>query len=71
MIGRTSRPAAVFLLASTGDPNAPNSTLPNERFMALLIRIDSRNPEAPSSAPAMMSTLLPMAKPVADEARPA
>ena len=45
--------------------------LPNERFMALLIRIESRKPEAPSSAPAMMSTLLPMANPVADEARPA
>ena len=45
--------------------------LPNDRFMALLISIESRNPDAPSSAPAMMSTLLPMANPVADDARPA
>ena len=45
---------------AAGVPNAPKSTLANERFIALLIRIDSKKPEAPSSAPAMISTLLPM-----------
>jgi hypothetical protein len=39
--------------------------------MARLIRIESRKPEAPSSAPAMISTLLSIAKPVAEAARPA
>ena len=57
--------------ASGAAPNAPNSTLVNERFIALLISIDSMKPDAPSSAPAMISTLLPSAKPVADAARPA
>ncbi len=33
--------------------------------------MERMNPEAPSSAPAMMSTLFPMANPVAAEARPA
>ena len=47
-------------------PNAPKSTFPNDRFIALLIRTESRNPEAPSSAPAMMRTLFPMANPVAE-----
>ena len=51
---RRRQPAAAAALP----PNAPNSTLANERFMALLIRIDSRKPLAPSSAPAMISTLL-------------
>ena len=57
--------------APSPPPNAPNSTLANERFMALLIRIESKKPAAPSSAPAMISTLLPQGKPVADDARPA
>ena len=52
-------------------PKAPKSTLANERFIALLIIIESKKPEVPSSAPAMMSTLLLSAKPVADAARPA
>ena len=39
--------------------------------MAWLMRIERMKPEAPSSAPAMISTLLPMAKPVAEAARPA
>jgi hypothetical protein len=43
--------------------------LAKERFMARLIRIESRKPEAPSSAPAMISTLLSIAKPVAEAAR--
>ena len=52
-------------------PNAPKSTLPNERFIARLITMERINPDAPSSAPAMISTLLSSAKPVADAARPA
>ena len=51
-------------------PNAPNSTLANERFIAFDIRIDNRNPDAPSSAPQMMRMLLPIAKPVAAAASP-
>src|SRR4030081_1341719 len=51
-------------------PNAPNSTLANERFIALDISTDSRNPDAPSSAPQMIRMLLPNAKPVAEAASP-
>ena len=54
-----------------GAPKAPKSTLPKERFMAFDMTMERMKPEAPSSAPAMMRTLLPMAKPVAEEARPA
>jgi len=43
----------------------------NRDLLALLIRTESRNPDAPSNAPAMISTLLPSAKPVALEANPA
>ncbi len=42
-----------------------------DRFIALHIRIERMKPENPSSVPAMISTLLPIAKPVAAEARPA
>ena len=40
-------------------PNAPKSTFANERFIALLIIMERMKPDVPSSAPAMMSTLLP------------
>ena len=52
-------------------PKAPKSTLPKLRFIALDMMIESRKPEAPSSAPQMMRTLFSMAKPVAAEASPA
>ena len=52
-------------------PTAPKSTLANERFMARLMRIERKKPLVPSSEPAMMSTLLSMAMPVAAAARPA
>ena len=39
-------------------PNAPNSTLVNERFIALHMMIDRIRPDEPSSAPAMISSLL-------------
>ena len=58
-------------VASARRPNAPKSTFANERFIAWLMMIERMKPEAPSSAPAMISTLLPMAKPVAAAARPA
>ncbi len=43
----------------------------NERFIALHITIDRIRPEAPSSAPAVMSSLFSMTKPIATAARPA
>ena len=61
----------VFVDTVGAAPNAPKMTLLNERFIALLITIDRMNPDAPSSAPAMISTLLPIANPVAAEASPA
>src|SRR4029079_3963372 len=51
-------------------PNAPNSTFVNERFIALLIRIERMNPDAPSSEPLMMRITLPSANPVAHDANP-
>src|ERR1041385_4107667 len=52
------------------DPIAPKSTFVNERFIALLIRIERMKPDAPSSDPEMMRMTLPSAKPVAHDARP-
>ena len=57
--------------AAAALPKAPKSTFPKDRLIALLIRTERRKPEAPSSAPQMMSTLLPIAKPIADAASPA
>ena len=44
--------------------------MPNERFIALLIKIERMNPDAPSSAPEMIRISLLMAKPVAHAASP-
>ena len=52
-------------------PKPPKKTLAAERFIALHMMIDNKRPEAPSSAPAMMRTLLDITKPVAEPARPA
>jgi len=38
-------------------PNAPNSTLVNERFMARHMMIDRIRPDEPSRAPAVISRL--------------
>src|ERR1039457_6638658 len=46
-------------------PNAPNSTLVNDRFMALHMMIERISPDEPSSAPATTNRLLPNAKPMA------
>ena len=51
-------------------PNAPNSTFAIERFIARPISSVSSVPEAPTSAPLTISTLLWSTKPVADAARP-
>ncbi len=67
----TVSPWTVFCEASGAAPNAPKSTFANDRFIARLMMMDRMKPDAPSSAPAMMRTLLPIAKPVAAEARPA
>ena len=52
-------------------PNAPNSTLVNERFMALHMMIERIRPLEPSSAPATISSLLSSTKPMAHADRPA
>ena len=52
-------------------PKAPNSTLVNERFIALHMMIDRIRPDDPSSAPAMISSLFSSTKPIATAARPA
>ena len=52
-------------------PNAPNSTLVNERFIALHMMIDRIRPLEPSSAPAVISSLLSSTKPIATADRPA
>src|SRR3989475_12279198 len=59
-MGRTvfSPAARCAPAACSPPPNAPNSTFANERFIALLMRTECRNPDAPSSAPAMMSTFV-------------
>ena len=45
-------------------PNAPNSTLVKLRFIALHMMMVRMNPLAPSSAPAMISSLLLSTKPI-------
>src|SRR6266540_2848025 len=60
----TVSPCDVRAAASGAAPNAPKSTFVKERFIARLMMIERMKPEAPSSAPAMTRTLLPMANPV-------
>src|SRR5688500_6317312 len=68
---RTGRAVPPDTAAVAGaPPNAPNSTFENDRFIAFDISIESRNPDAPSSAPQMIRMLLPSANPVAAAARP-
>ncbi len=52
-------------------PKPPNSTLLNDRFIARHMMIDRMSPEAPSSAPATMSSLFSSTKPIADAESPA
>src|SRR5208283_4224418 len=60
--GRASCPAAAVTCSC---PNAPKSTLVNERFMAFDMLTDRMKPDAPSSAPATISSLLLSTKPIA------
>ena len=52
-------------------PNAPNSTFVNERFIARHMMIDRIRPLEPSSAPAVISSLLSSTKPIATADSPA
>ena len=52
-------------------PKAPNSTLVNERFIALHMITDRMKPDDPSSAPATISSLLSSTKPIATADNPA
>ena len=51
-------------------PNAPNATLPRERFIALHMICVRISPEAPTRAPAMIRIMLPSTNPVAAAASP-
>ena len=51
-------------------PKAPNSTLVNDRFIALHMITDRMKPEEPSKAPATTSTLLLSTKPSRAAERP-
>ena len=52
-------------------PNAPKSTLVNDRFIARHMITDRIRPDDPSSAPAVMSTLFSSTKPIATADSPA
>ena len=52
-------------------PNAPNRTLVNERFIAFDMLTERMKPDAPSSAPATINSLLSSTKPIAAAERPA
>src|SRR5690606_17362268 len=56
--------------AATVAPNAPNSTFVSERFMASHMIFVRMMPDAPTSAPLTMSTLLPSTNPVIAAAMP-
>jgi hypothetical protein len=50
--GFVTTPSAVFALAATASrPKTPNSTLPNERFIAVDITMERMNPLAPAADP--------------------
>ena len=67
---RTGRSVAALAFVCNC-PNAPNSTLEKERFIALHMITDRMKPEDPSSAPATISSLLSSAKPIAHADKPA
>ena len=70
LLGSFASPFAADFAAGAA-PNAPKMMFANERFIAFDIMSERMKPPAPSSAPAMISTLLPIANPVALAARPA
>ena len=52
-------------------PKAPKRTLVNDRFIAFDMFTERMKPDAPSSAPAMISSLLLSTNPIAAAERPA
>ncbi len=62
--------AAVTAASAETCPKAPKSTFAIERFIARLIIMVRNVPEAPTSIPLTMRTLLSSSKPVAATARP-
>jgi len=69
---RTSAPLPPLAAAldDCTEPNAPKSTLVTERFIAFPISSVSSVPDAPTSAPEMIKTLLLSTKPVDAAASP-
>ena len=65
---RCSGPA---LLAACTWPNAPKSTLANDRFIARHMMIERIRPDEPSSVPAAIKRLFFKTKPIATAERPA
>ena len=68
LTGRASLPAAAVACSC---PKAPNRTLVNDRFIAFDMFTDRMKPDAPSSAPATISSLLSSTKPIAAAESPA
>ena len=68
LTGGASSPAAALVCSC---PNAPNRTLVNDRFIAFDMFTDRMKPDAPSSAPATISSLLSSTKPIAAAESPA
>ncbi len=68
---RTERSSWPPAAAACSWPNAPKSTFVNERFIAFDMFTERMNPEAPSSAPATISSLLSIANPIAAAESPA
>ena len=68
---RTERACSPPAAAACSWPNAPNRTFVNDRFIAFDMFTDRMKPEAPSSAPATISSLLSSTKPIAAAERPA
>ena len=66
--GRASSPPAA---AACSCPNAPNRTFVNDRFIAFDMFTERMKPEAPSSAPATISSLLSSTNPIAAAESPA
>ena len=68
---RTARCSCAAPSVALTCPKAPNSTLVKERFIARHMITDRMKPEEPSSAPAMISSLLSSTNPIAAADRPA
>ena len=68
---RTVRASPLASAAAWNCPNAPKRTLVKERFIALHMMTERMNPDAPSSAPAMIRRLFSRTKPMAAAESPA